>query len=49
MQEALICGRPAVTHSRSTHDAHGAYSIVKDVEGVEDVEGSSQNHLAPFL
>ena len=44
VQEALICGRPAVTHSRSTHDARGAYSIVKDVEGVEDAEGSSQNH-----
>lgn len=40
VQEALICGRPTVTHSNSTHDAHGVYSIVKDVESVEDAEGT---------
>ena len=36
VQEALICGRPAVTHSKSTHDARGAYSIVKDGGDVGD-------------
>ena len=30
VRETPICGRPAVTYSNSTHDARGAYTIVKD-------------------
>ena len=42
VQDVSICGRSAVTVTDSTHDAHGAYTVLRDSGGVEDAEGSGQ-------
>jgi hypothetical protein len=36
VQEAPICGRPAVTLSNPAHDARGDYTILRDSGGIKD-------------